>query len=63
MLFRSPAATTRGFGMEEFKRVGNLISDVLDGLAANPDDNSAAENAAREQVAALCRKFPIYSNG
>ena len=59
----TPAATTRGFGMEEFKRVGNLISDVLAGLAANPDDNSAAENAAREQVAALCRKFPIYSNG
>ncbi len=59
----TPAATTRGFGMEEFKLVGNLISDVLDGLAANPDDNSAAENAARERVLALCRRFPIYSNG
>ena len=59
----TPAATTRGFGMEEFKQVGHLISDVLDGLATNPDDNSAAENAAREQVASLCLKFPIYSNG
>jgi len=59
----SPAATSRGFGTEEFKQVGHLISDVLDGLAANPDDNSAAESAAREQVAALCRKFPVYSNG
>ena len=58
----SPAATTRGFRIEEFKQVGNLISDVLDGLAANPDDNSAAENAAREQVAALCQKFPVYVN-
>ncbi len=56
----SPAATTRGFGMEEFKQVGHLISDVLDGLAANPDDNSAAENAARERVLALCCRFPIY---
>ncbi len=59
----TPAATTRGFGTEEFKQVGHLISDVLDGLAANPDDNNAAESAAREQVAALCQKFPIYSNG
>jgi len=56
----SPAATTRGFGMEEFKQVGHLISDVLDGLAANPNDNNTAENAAREKVLALCRRFPIY---
>ena len=39
------------------------ISDVLDGLAANREDNSAAENAAGEQVLELCRKFPVYSNG
>ena len=58
----TPAATTRGFGIEEFKQVGHLISDVLDGLAANPDDNSAAENAAKEQVKTLCQKFPIYTN-
>ncbi len=56
----SPAATTRGFRKEEFKQVGHLISDVLDGLSANPDDNSAAEAAAREKVLALCRRFPIY---
>ena len=59
----TPAATTRGFRVEEFQLVGNLISDVLDGLAANREDNSAAENAAGEQVLALCRKFPVYSNG
>ncbi len=56
----SPAATTRGFRTEEFKQVGHLISDVLDGLATNPDDNSAAESAAREKVAELCGKFPVY---
>ncbi len=59
----TPAATTRGFRVEEFKQVGHLISDVLDGLAASPDDNSAAENAAREQVLALCGRFPIYLKG
>ncbi|MDA1089402.1 MAG: serine hydroxymethyltransferase [Proteobacteria bacterium] len=58
----TPAATTRGFRTEEFKLVGNLISDVLDGLAANPDDNSAAEKAAGDQVLALCGKFPVYGN-
>ena len=58
----TPAATTRGFRTDEFKQVGNLISDVLDGLAANPEDNGAAEAAAREQVEALCGKFPIYGN-
>ncbi|NQU61235.1 MAG: serine hydroxymethyltransferase [Rhodospirillales bacterium] len=57
----TPAGTTRGFRVEEFKLIGNLISDVLDGLSVNPDDNSAAEKAAREQVQKLCEKFPIYS--
>ncbi|MGE5546547.1 MAG: serine hydroxymethyltransferase [Solirubrobacterales bacterium] len=56
----TPAATTRGFGVEEFKKVGELIGDVLDGLAANPEDNSAAEKKARAEVAELCRRFPIY---
>jgi glycine hydroxymethyltransferase len=56
----TPAGTTRGFGTAEFRRVGELIADVLDGLAARPDDNGAAEAAAREQVAALCGRFPVY---
>jgi glycine hydroxymethyltransferase len=56
----SPAATTRGFGVAEFRQVGELIADVLDGLARAGDDNSAAETAARERVAELCRRFPIY---
>ncbi|MFN3232131.1 MAG: serine hydroxymethyltransferase [Alphaproteobacteria bacterium] len=57
----TPAGTTRGFGVGEFQEVGDLIADVLEGLAANPDDNSAAEAAARERVAALCNAFPIYA--
>ena len=56
----SPAATTRGFGVAEFEQVGDLIADVLEGLAAHPEDNSAAEAAARERVLALCRRFPVY---
>jgi len=56
----TPAATTRGFGTDEFRQVGEMIVEVLDGLAANPDDNSAVEGKVREQVAALCKRFPIY---
>ena len=56
----TPAATTRGFGPDEFRQVGNLISDVLDGLVSNPDDNSAAEKAVNAKVIELCQKFPIY---
>ena len=57
----SPAGTTRGFGRGEFREIGRIIADVLDGLARHPDDNSAAESKARSEVLALCRRFPIYS--
>jgi glycine hydroxymethyltransferase len=57
----SPAATTRGFGAEEFRQVGQLIGEVLDGLAAsNSGDNSAAEASVRAKVGELCRRFPVY---
>jgi len=58
----SPAATTRGFGEAEFREVGRLIGEVLDGLAgANaPDGNPAVEAKVRHRVQELCRKFPIY---
>ncbi|MGE0253871.1 MAG: serine hydroxymethyltransferase [Alphaproteobacteria bacterium] len=56
----SPAATTRGFGPEEFREVGLLIAEVLDGLAANREDNAAVEASVRDRVEALCRRFPVY---
>lgn len=58
----SPAATTRGFGTSEFRQVGEMIGDVLDGLAANGGNNSAVEDVVRERVKELCARFPIYSN-
>jgi len=57
----TPAATTRGFAVAEFEQVGRPIARVLDGLAANPDDNGAVEGAVREEVRALCARFPIYA--
>ncbi|MEM7445504.1 MAG: serine hydroxymethyltransferase [Pseudomonadota bacterium] len=56
----SPAATTRGFGQAEFRQVGELMVEVLDGLVSNPEDNSAAEASVRERVTALTDRFPIY---
>jgi glycine hydroxymethyltransferase len=59
----TPAATTRGFGIAEFQETGRLIVEVLDGLAANPDDNRAVEERVRARVEALCAAFPIYQVG
>ncbi|MFN6955816.1 MAG: serine hydroxymethyltransferase [Acetobacteraceae bacterium] len=58
----TPAATTRGFGEAEFREVGRMIVEVLDGLArANaPDANAAVEEAVRARVQALCARFPVY---
>jgi glycine hydroxymethyltransferase len=56
----SPAATTRGFGIAEFQETGRLIVEVLDGLAASPDDNRAVEERVRAQVENLCARFPVY---
>jgi glycine hydroxymethyltransferase len=56
----TPAATTRGFDLEEFRQVGELIARVLDGLAVNGEDNGAVEQEVREEVQALCGRFPIY---
>jgi glycine hydroxymethyltransferase len=57
----TPAGTTRGFGVEEFKQIGHLIGDVLDGLAANAENNGAIEAQTRKAVETLCARFPIYS--
>ena len=55
-----PAATTRGFGPGEFRYVGELIAEVLDGLAGNPDGDAQVEHSVRARVSELCARFPIY---
>jgi len=58
----TPAGTTRGFGIAEWKTIGQYIGEVLDGLAANPDDNGKVEAAVRRKVLDLCERFPIYAD-
>jgi glycine hydroxymethyltransferase len=58
----TPAGTTRGFGTAEFREIGQLIGEVLDGLkAANSDEgNAAVETAVKAKVIALTDRFPLY---
>ncbi|MEO0623911.1 MAG: serine hydroxymethyltransferase [Pseudomonadota bacterium] len=57
----SPAGTTRGFGEGEFREIGRLICEVVDGLAANGEDgNGGVEETVKAKVAALTARFPIY---
>ncbi|MFN7169580.1 MAG: serine hydroxymethyltransferase, partial [Pannonibacter sp.] len=58
----TPAGTTRGFGLAEFREIGLLITEVLDGLkAANSEEgNAAVEAAVKQKVIALTERFPIY---
>jgi glycine hydroxymethyltransferase len=57
----SPACTTRGFGVAEFREVGNLIADVLDVLSQNGvEADTLAEAAVRDKVRQLLARFPIY---
>ena len=59
----TPAGTTRGFREAEFREIGDLIVEVVDGLAANgPESNAKVEAAVKAKVANLCNRFPIYDD-
>ena len=58
----SQAATTRGFGLKEFQKVGELITKTVKGVSSNLNDNSKIEDEVRKEVVELCSKFPIYKN-
>ena len=58
----SQAATTRGFGLKEFEKIGELITKTINGLSKNPNDNTKTEEEVRKEVVELCSKFPIYKH-
>ncbi|SHK07823.1 serine hydroxymethyltransferase [Shimia gijangensis] len=59
----TPAGTTRGFGEAEFRKIADLIIEVVEGLAANGEDgNGAVEEKVKAEVATLCAGFPMYPN-
>ena len=58
----TPAGTTRGFKENEFKLVGELILDVLNGIQGSPEERKSINENVKSKVGALCAEFPIYSN-
>jgi glycine hydroxymethyltransferase len=57
----TPAGTTRGFGVAEFRLIGKLIDEVLSGLEKNGEaGNGEVEASVRKRVIELCGRFPIY---
>jgi len=57
----TPAGTTRGFGPAEFRKVGALMAEVIDGMARNGDEGDAqVEERVRREVGDLCAAFPVY---
>ncbi len=57
----TPAGTTRGFGTEEFRIIGGLIAEVVEGMARNGDDGDGqVEQTVRRRVGELCEQFPVY---
>ena len=58
--FGTAAATSRGFSNDDFKEVGNLISNVLDSLLLNENEMNDIANETREKVVSMCKKYPIY---
>jgi glycine hydroxymethyltransferase len=58
----TPAGTTRGFGVAEFRQIGEMIAEVLDALSRKgTDEDAAVEAAVREKVKRLVARFPIYN--
>jgi glycine hydroxymethyltransferase len=58
----TPAATTRGFGPAEFRDIGAMINEVLDGLSrSNDGGNDAIESSVATRVQSLCARFPLYA--
>jgi glycine hydroxymethyltransferase len=58
----TPACTSRGFGVAEFRRVGELIVECLDGLAKNGEEGNAdIEASVKTRAHELTRRFPIYA--
>ncbi len=58
----TPAGTTRGFGVAEFREIGKLIAEVVEGISGRnaEEGNEPIEARVRERVTALCQRFPIY---
>ena len=58
--FGTPAATSRGFNVNDFTKVGNLIADILDSLLLEEKERVKINNNIKQKIVELCSKYPIY---
>ncbi|WP_395613715.1 serine hydroxymethyltransferase [Allosphingosinicella sp.] len=59
----SPAGTTRGFGLQEFRDIADMVADVLEGVRAHGEHGDpAVEAQVKGRVRELCARFPIYQD-
>ena len=59
--FGTAAATSRGFNENDFRKVGEMISDILDSLLLNEEDRKKVSETTREKVLNICKAYPIYN--
>lgn len=59
--FGTAAATSRGFNEQDFLKVGNMISDILDSLLLSESEMQNTKNETKESVINICKKYPIYT--
>jgi glycine hydroxymethyltransferase len=57
----TPTGTTRGFGLSEFKKIGNMICDVLDEAKSGAQAIEKAQGQALKSIQTLCESFSIYN--
>jgi len=59
--FGTAAATSRGFDENDFSQIGNLISEVLDNINKNEDNQKQFLSSMKNKVINMCKKYPIYN--
>ena len=59
--FGTAAATSRGFDENDFNQIGDLISEVLDNIYQNEDNQKEFISSMKSKVISMCKKYPIYN--
>ena len=59
--FGTAAATSRGFNEEDFEKIGDMISEVLDNINQNDDNQKDFIINMKNKVINMCKKYPIYN--
>ena len=59
--FGTAAATSRGFNETDFSEIGDMISEVLDNIHQNEDNQKQFISSMKDRVINMCKKYPIYN--